>query len=67
MRFGAHCVLYGAEVGSDPQKIIGTLAKTGAEGCELGQRFFRPGTQGRVGNGSERESDGIGRTALQPV
>lgn len=40
MRFGAHCVLYGAEVGSDPQKIIGTLAKTGAEGCELGQRFF---------------------------
>lgn len=40
MRFGAHCVLYGGEIGSDPQKVIGTLAKTGAEGCELGQRFF---------------------------
>lgn len=40
MKFGAHCVLYGAELGTDPQKVIGTLAGTGAKGCELGQRFF---------------------------
>lgn len=40
MRFGAHCVLYGAELASDPRKVIGALAKTGARGCEMGQRFF---------------------------
>lgn len=40
MRFGAHCVLYGAELASDPRTVISTLAKTGARGCEIGQRFF---------------------------
>lgn len=40
MKFGAHCVLYGAELASDPGKVIGALARTGARGCEMGQRFF---------------------------
>lgn len=40
MRFGAHCVLYGPETGTDPQAVISRLAKTGAKGCELGERFF---------------------------
>lgn len=45
MRFGAHCVLYGAEIASDPEAVLGRLAKAGAEGCEIGQRFF--GTDNR--------------------
>lgn len=45
MRFGAHCVLYGAEVASDPEAVLGRLARAGAEGCEIGQRFF--GTDNR--------------------
>ena len=40
MRFGAHCVLYGPETGTDPRAVISRLAKTGAQGCELGERFF---------------------------
>lgn len=40
MRFGVHCVLYGPETGTAPQAVISRLAKTGAEGCELGERFF---------------------------
>lgn len=45
MRFGAHCVLYGAEIASDPDAVLGRLARAGAEGCEIGQRFF--GTENR--------------------
>lgn len=40
MRLGAHCVLYGAEIASDTDAVIGRLADVGAEGCELGERFF---------------------------
>lgn len=45
MRFGAHCVLYGAEIAADPEAVLGRLARAGAEGCEIGQRFF--GTDNR--------------------
>lgn len=40
MRLGAHCVLYGAEIATDTDAVIGRLAEIGAEGCELGERFF---------------------------
>ena len=40
MKLGGHCVLYGPEVASDPDAVIGRLAGAGAEGCEIGQRFF---------------------------
>ena len=40
MRFGAHCVLFGSEIGTNPAQVLARLAKAGAEGCELGQRFF---------------------------
>lgn len=40
MKLGAHCVLYGAETGTNPDSVIGRLAAVGAEGCELGERFF---------------------------
>lgn len=40
MRFGAHCVLYREEIASDPEAVLGRLARAGAEGCEIGQRFF---------------------------
>lgn len=40
MKLGAHCVLYGAETGANPDSVIGRLAAVGAEGCELGERFF---------------------------
>lgn len=45
MRFGAHCVLYGAEIAADPEAVLGRLARAGAKGCEIGQRFF--GTDNR--------------------
>ena len=47
MRFGAHCVLYGTEIASNPDGVLGRLARAGAEGCEIGQRFF--GTENRDG------------------
>lgn len=40
MKLGAHCVLYGAEIASNTDAVIGRLAHAGAEGCELGERFF---------------------------
>ena len=40
MRFGAHCVLYGPETGTDPRAVISRLAKTGAQGCEIEMRDF---------------------------
>lgn len=40
MRLGAHCVLYGAEIATDTDAVISRLAEAGAEGCELGERFF---------------------------
>lgn len=45
MRFGAHCVLYGAEIATEPEAVLGRLARAGAKGCEIGQRFF--GTENR--------------------
>lgn len=40
MRLGAHCVLYGSEIATDTGTVISRLAEAGAEGCELGERFF---------------------------
>lgn len=40
MKLGAHCVLYGPEIASNTGAVIGRLAAAGAEGCELGERFF---------------------------
>ena len=40
MRLGAHCVLFGPAIASDTDGVIGKLAFAGAEGCELGERFF---------------------------
>lgn len=40
MKLGAHCVLYGPEIASDPDAVISRLVWAGAEGCELGERFF---------------------------
>ena len=40
MRLGGHCVLYGPEIAADPSAVIGRLRAAGAEGCEIGQRFF---------------------------
>lgn len=40
MKLGAHCVLYGPEIASDTDAVISRLALAGAEGCELGERFF---------------------------
>lgn len=45
MKLGAHCVLYGQEIAQDTDAVIGRLAEAGAEGCELGERFF--GTEDR--------------------
>lgn len=40
MKIGAHCVLYGAEIASNTGDVIRRLKNAGAEGCELGERFF---------------------------
>lgn len=40
MKFGAHCVLFGPEIGTNTAEVLARLAKAGAAGCELGQRFF---------------------------
>ncbi len=40
MRVGVHCVLYGEKIVSDTQGVLKKLAKSGAAGCEVGQRFF---------------------------
>ena len=40
MKLGAHCVLFGPEIATDTDAVIGRLADVGAEGCELGERFF---------------------------
>ena len=40
MKLGGHCVLFGPAVASDTEGVIGKLAFAGAEGCELGERFF---------------------------
>lgn len=40
MRLGGHCVLFGPAIASDTEGVIGKLAFAGAEGCELGERFF---------------------------
>lgn len=45
MKIGAHCVLYGAEIAKNTDAVIARLAQAGAEGCELGERFF--GVEGR--------------------
>lgn len=40
MKLGAHCVLYGPQIATDTDAVIARLARAGAEGCELGERFF---------------------------
>lgn len=45
MKIGGHCVLFGPEVATDTAEVFGRLAYAGAQGCELGQRFF--GTENR--------------------
>ena len=40
MKIGGHCVLFGPAVAADTDGVIGKLAFAGAEGCELGERFF---------------------------
>lgn len=40
MKLGAHCVLYGAEIASNTSSVLRRLKNAGAEGCELGERFF---------------------------
>lgn len=40
MKLGGHCVLFGPAIASDTDGVIGKLAFAGAEGCELGERFF---------------------------
>ncbi len=40
MRLGAHCVLYGPQIKTDTEGVLGKLFFAGAEGCELGERFF---------------------------
>lgn len=40
MKIGGHCVLYGPEVATNTEAVFTRLKYAGAEGCELGQRFF---------------------------
>lgn len=40
MKIGGHCVLYGPEVATNTEEVFNRLKYAGAEGCELGQRFF---------------------------
>ncbi|MBR1583938.1 MAG: TIM barrel protein [Clostridia bacterium] len=40
MKLGGHCVLFGPAIASDTEGVINKLAFAGAEGCELGERFF---------------------------
>lgn len=40
MKIGGHCVLYGPEVATNTKAVFTRLKYAGAEGCELGQRFF---------------------------
>ena len=40
MRLGGHCVLFGPAVKTDTAIVLGKLAFAGAEGCEMGERFF---------------------------
>lgn len=46
MKIGGHCVLFGPEVATNTAEVFGRLAYAGAQGCELGQRFF--GTENRA-------------------
>lgn len=48
MKLGAHCVLYGPEIASNTEGVIGRLAGAGAEGCELGERFFGVDERGKL-------------------
>ena len=34
MKFGAHCVLFGPEIGTNTAEVLARLAKAGAAGCE---------------------------------
>lgn len=58
MRIGGHCVLFGPEVASNTEEVFGKLAYAGAEGCELGQRFF--GTENR-----EKLENALKQTGLE--
>ena len=45
MKLGGHCVLFGPAIRQDTAGVLGKLAYAGAEGCEMGERFF--GLDGR--------------------
>ena len=45
MKLGGHCVLFGPAIAQDTEGTLGKLAFAGAEGCEIGERFF--GTEGK--------------------
>lgn len=40
MKIGCHCVLYGAQIAENTEEVLTKLKLAGAEGCEIGQRFF---------------------------
>lgn len=40
MKIGGHCVLYGPEIATNTEAVLNRLKTAGAEGCEIGQRFF---------------------------
>ena len=40
MKLGGHCVLFGPAIKEDTAGTLAKLSFAGAEGCELGQRFF---------------------------
>lgn len=40
MKLGGHCVLFGPAIKEDTAGTLGKLAFAGAEGCEIGERFF---------------------------
>lgn len=40
MRLGCHCVLYGAQIADQTDEVLEKLTLAGAEGCEIGERFF---------------------------
>lgn len=40
MKLGCHCVLYGPKIAEDTDNVLNKLVLAGAQGCEIGERFF---------------------------
>lgn len=40
MKLGCHCVLYGKQIAEDTDQVLSLLKTAGAQGCEIGERFF---------------------------